>query len=83
MGEAGLINGGFFVLDGEALDDVAEVGDDAPWERAPLEPLEPLAVHRQPDADKPDGFWHPVDTLCDKIHLDDLWWRGAAAWQTW
>ena len=36
-----------------------------------------LAAFRHP------GFWHPMDTLRDKNHLDDLWRDGAAPWKVW
>ena len=30
-----------------------------------------------------DGFWHPMDTLRDKRHLEDLWLNNKAPWKTW
>jgi glucose-1-phosphate cytidylyltransferase len=29
------------------------------------------------------GFWRPMDTLRDKLVLEDLWNRGAAPWKNW
>ena len=29
------------------------------------------------------GFWQPMDTLRDKIHLEGLWEKGIAPWKTW
>ena len=29
------------------------------------------------------GFWHGMDTLWDKIYLNDLWDEGAAPWKIW
>jgi glucose-1-phosphate cytidylyltransferase len=28
-------------------------------------------------------FWQPMDTLRDKMHLEDLWKSGHAPWKTW
>ena len=30
-----------------------------------------------------DGFWHPMDTLRDKEHLEELWNTGQAAVENW
>ncbi len=30
-----------------------------------------------------DGFWQPMDTLRDKIHLETLVENGTAPWVTW
>ena len=32
---------------------------------------------------KHDGFWHPMDTLRDKQHLESLWRGGRAPWKVW
>jgi glucose-1-phosphate cytidylyltransferase len=29
------------------------------------------------------GFWHPMDTLRDKILLESLWQSGTAPWKSW
>ena len=29
------------------------------------------------------GFWQPMDTLRDKIHLEELWQSGKAPWKVW
>ena len=29
------------------------------------------------------GFWHPMDTMRDKIHLEELWSSGRAPWNVW
>jgi glucose-1-phosphate cytidylyltransferase len=76
-GDGGLINGGFFVADPSVLDLVE--GDDTIWEHGPLEAL---ARQRQLAAYRHDGFWQPMDTLRDRIHLEELWVAGAP-WKTW
>ncbi len=30
-----------------------------------------------------EGFWQPMDTLRDKIHLEELWDLGNAPWKIW
>lgn len=76
-GDEGRINGGFFVLQRPVLNRIA--GDDTPFES---EPLEALARDRQLMAFEHPGFWHPMDTLRDKNHLERLWAEGAP-WKTW
>ncbi|PTS90605.1 glucose-1-phosphate cytidylyltransferase [Sphingomonas sp. HMWF008] len=77
-GDGGLINGGFFVADPSVLDLIA--GPDTIWE---AEPLQRLAEEGELRGYRHHGFWHPMDTLRDKLHLDALWQSGAAPWKRW
>ncbi len=77
-GDGSWINGGFFVLEPAVFDQIS--GDDTVWER---EPLERLAAAGQLSAFKHAGFWQPMDTLRDKIHLEGLWASGNAPWKVW
>jgi glucose-1-phosphate cytidylyltransferase len=77
-GDGGWINGGFFVLSRKVLDYIAE--DSTIWER---EPLERLASEGNLNAYRHTGFWQPMDTLRDKLHLESLWQSGAAPWRRW
>lgn len=77
-GEGGWINGGFFVLSPRVMGYIAD--DSTLWER---DPLERLAADGQLMAYKHSGFWQPMDTLRDKIHLEQLWQSGAAPWKCW
>ncbi len=77
-GDGGQINGGFFVLHPRVLDRID--GDATIWER---EPLESLAHDGQLAAFEHNGFWQPMDTLRDKMHLEDLWAADQAPWKTW
>lgn len=77
-GDGGWVNGGFFVLEPGVLDYVE--GDETVWERDPLEALAragELAAYRH------DGYWQPMDTLRDKIVLEELWASGAPPWRVW
>jgi glucose-1-phosphate cytidylyltransferase len=77
-GEAGWINGGFMVLNPKVLDYVTD--DDMVWER---EPLERLAREGQLSAFQHEGFFQPMDTLRDKMMLEELWAARKAPWKVW
>jgi glucose-1-phosphate cytidylyltransferase len=77
-GDGGYVNGGFFVLEPSVLDLIKD--DKTIWER---EPLERLARNGDLKAFKHDGFWLPMDTLRDKIKLEELWASGKAPWKIW
>jgi glucose-1-phosphate cytidylyltransferase len=78
LGDGALINGGFFVLSPAVIERIP--GDDCIWEQ---EPLMGLAKDGQLVAFKHTGFWHPMDTLRDKMHLENLWASEQAPWKTW
>ena len=77
-GDGGWINGGFFVLSPKVFDYIE--GDETSWE---LEPMEQLARDGNISAFLHKGFWHPMDTLRDKIYLEELWASGKALWKKW
>jgi glucose-1-phosphate cytidylyltransferase len=77
-GEGGWINGGFFVLSPKVIDLIKD--DATVWER---EPLEGLAQKGQLTPYMHQGFWQPMDTLRDKMHLEELWQAGKAPWKAW
>ena len=77
-GDNAWINGGFFVLEPEAIDYIE--GDATIWERAPMEKM---AAEGQMVAFKHFGFWQPMDTLRDKHHLEEMWTCGEAPWKKW
>jgi glucose-1-phosphate cytidylyltransferase len=77
-GEGGWVNGGFFVVEPAVLDYVD--GDETVWER---EPMERLAQEEKLAAYKHSGFWHPMDTLRDKVVLEEMWASGEAPWKIW
>lgn len=78
FGEGGMINGGFFVLSPQVLSLLKD--DSTVWER---EPLDSLAHQGELMAFEHHGFWQPMDTLRDKILLDELWTSGQAPWKKW
>jgi glucose-1-phosphate cytidylyltransferase len=74
----GWINGGFFVLQPQALDYVSS--DSSIWER---EAIEGLARDGQLVGYRHNGFWSCMDTLKEKNALESLWATGRAPWQVW
>ena len=77
-GESSWINGGFFVFEPEIFDYLRD--DSTVLEKTPLETL---AKEKKLSAFKHNGFWHPMDTLRDKKHLENLWSSNKAPWKTW
>lgn len=77
-GDGSWINGGFFVLEHAVLDYIKD--DTSVWER---DPLEALARDGQISAYTHEGFWQPMDTLRDKLKLEELWQSGNAPWKIW
>jgi glucose-1-phosphate cytidylyltransferase len=77
-GDGSMINGGYFVLSPEILDYIDD--DQTIWER---EPLERLSLEGNLAAYQHHGFWQPMDTLRDKVYLEELWLSGNAPWKVW
>jgi glucose-1-phosphate cytidylyltransferase len=77
-GEGGWVNGGFFVVEPAVLDYIE--GDETVWER---EPMERLAQEGKLAAYRHAGFWQPMDTLRDKVLLEQQWASGQAPWKIW
>jgi len=77
-GDGALINGGFFVLSPKVLDRIS--GDNCTWEQ---EPLKGLATDGELMSFTHDGFWQPMDTLRDKVYLQELWDQDNAPWKAW
>ena len=77
QGDGAWVNGGFFVLSPKVIDYIE--GDSIMWER---KPMEILAKEGQLLAFLHHGFWQPMDTLRDKVLLEELWQSGKAPWKT-
>jgi glucose-1-phosphate cytidylyltransferase len=78
QGDGVWINGGFFVLEPEVFKYIKN--DQTIWER---DPLEKLSEKEQLSAFKHKGFWKCMDTLRDKIELENLWHNRKAPWKIW
>ncbi len=77
-GDGNWVNGGFMVCEPEVLDLIES--DNTIFEQYPLKEL---AETNQLSAFKHTGFWQCMDTLRDKILLNDLWNKNKAPWKTW
>jgi glucose-1-phosphate cytidylyltransferase len=77
-GDGAWINGGYFVCQPQVLNYIAN--DSMIFEK---EPLEHLAAEGQLVTYKHDGFWKCMDTLRDKLQLNDMWESGKAKWRVW
>lgn len=78
QGDGNWINGGYFVLSPKVIDYITS--DNTIWER---EPMENLARNNQINAFHHHGFWQPMDTLRDRLLLEELWEGGQAPWKKW
>jgi glucose-1-phosphate cytidylyltransferase len=78
QGDGSWINGGFFVLSPRVIDYIK--ADVSVWEK---EPSQKLTEEGELSAFRHDGFWQPMDTLRDKMHLEELWDSGKAPWKVW
>ena len=77
-GDGGWINGGFYVMSPKVIDYIE--ADRTIWER---EPMERLACDDKMSAYKHSGFWQCMDTLRDRIKLNELWVKGNPPWKVW
>jgi len=78
QGDGSWINGGYFVLSPKVLDHIAD--DTTVWEK---EPLSALAIAGELYSFCHKGFWQPMDTLRDKMHLEELWKMSQSPWKVW
>ena len=78
QGDGTWVNGGYFVLSPKVIDYIDD--DTTIWEQGPLKAL---ATEGKLSSFKHRGFWQPMDTLRDKVHLEDLWQAAKAPWRVW
>ncbi|MEK3697509.1 glucose-1-phosphate cytidylyltransferase [Paenibacillus sp. FSL R10-2199] len=76
--DGGWINGGYMVLNPEILNYIED--DSTVLEKYPLEMLTELGELK---AYKHDGFWQCMDTMRDKMLLEELLEKGNAPWKVW
>lgn len=76
--DGGWINGGFMVLDPKILEFIKD--DTTIFEKYPLERA---ANEGELVAYKHNGFWQCMDTLRDRMLLEELWASGQAPWKAW
>ncbi len=73
-----MINGGFFVLSPKVIDLIQGTNACGSANR-----LKNWLTMAQLAAYEHEGFWQPMDTLRDKMYLEDLWQTGNAPWKVW
>ena len=74
-GDNAWINGGFFVVEPEAINEIEN--DSSNWE---IDVLPRFAMRGELNSYKHHGFWQPMDTLRDKNKLNSLWEKGNPPW---
>jgi glucose-1-phosphate cytidylyltransferase len=78
QGEGAWINGGFFVVEPEAIEYIND--DSTVWEQ---DPLVDMARKNKLAAYRHDGYWQNMDTLRDKTVLEQLWQSKTPPWKIW
>ena len=78
-GDGSWINAGYFVCEAEVFDYILE-GDMTIFEQGPLKNL---AKDGEIFTYKHHDFWMPMDTLRDKMKLNDMCTEGSAPWMVW
>ncbi len=73
------INGGFFVCEPEVFDFI----QNDPETVFEQKPLEALANKGELCTYEHDGYWQCMDTLRDKVLLNELWDTEKAPWKVW
>ena len=77
-GDGSWINGGFFVCEPRILQYISD--DETIFER---DPLEKMATDGELYIYRHASFWQCMDTLRDKIKLNEMWNTGLAKWKIW
>jgi len=78
QGDGAWINGGFFVVEPEAINYIKD--DSMVWEQ---EPLVKIARNNMLAAYRHYGYWQNMDTLRDKNVLEQLWQNNNPPWKIW
>ncbi len=75
----GLVSGGYFVFQREVFDYLSE----DPELLLEFEPLQTLARDGQLAVYAHGGYWEPMDTYRDYLHLNRTWRDGNPEWKIW
>jgi glucose-1-phosphate cytidylyltransferase len=76
--EGSWMNSGFFVLEPKIFDYID--GDETVFER---EPIQRLVRDGQLASFIHDGFFQGMDSMREKIILEEMWTKGEAPWKVW
>lgn len=71
------IDAGYFLFT-QAIFDYINYGEDLLYE-----PFQRLIEENKLITYQHKGFWQPMDTLKDKMLLDELWMKGNPPWEVW
>ncbi len=74
--DVGYINAGYMVLNSKVFD---YIDGNVPFEQ---EPMKKLTQDGEVMAFRHEGFWQCMDTLRDKMKLEELW-KNNPAWKVW
>ncbi len=75
----GVVSGGFFVFQRE----VFRYLNDDPQLFLEHDPLRHLARDGELSVYLHEGYWHPMDTYRDYLHLNEVWRQPNPPWKTW
>lgn len=75
--DVGYINSGFMVMEPEIFEFLK---DDVMLEQ---KPMNEMTARGEVMAYKHEGFWQCMDTLRDKMKLEELWDSNSAPWKVW
>jgi glucose-1-phosphate cytidylyltransferase len=75
----GVVSGGFFVFQKEIFDYL----NDDPGLLLEHAPLQSLARDNQLAVYVHEGYWEPMDTYRDYLHLNNLWKEDSPPWKLW
>jgi glucose-1-phosphate cytidylyltransferase len=73
-----VINGGYFILSPRVIEYIKDKKEN--WEAAPLSSL---VADGQLSAYHHRDFWYAMDTMRDKVYLENLWNNNEAPWRVW
>lgn len=73
------INGGYFLLEKQVFSEIKE-GDNTSFE---YQTLPRLVRECKLNAYPHLGFWHAMDTMRDKVALEEYWTKNSAPWKNW
>ena len=78
LGDGGWINGGFFVMNQSIIKHIKH-------SKLSLEKdiIPKIVLKKQISAFTHNGFWHAMDTLRDKVLLEEKWSTKKAPWKVW
>jgi glucose-1-phosphate cytidylyltransferase len=78
-GDGSWINAGYFVCESKIFDYILD-GDMTVFEQ---DPLKNLAKDNEIFTYKHHDFWMPMDTMRDKMKLNQMWNENKAPWKVW